>query len=192
MPNHPHQLTRHTKFLHKTVIIIDGKILILKRPTNAHSRPGKWDLPGGNSEWPVGLKDSSDFSNQEDRFQKNIFQDLHQQDISREIEEETGLMVSSDQFGVSNMVYFSSFFDSEKQIYTIICGWFVNELAGNKTSNLDIATQLNSNKNLFPKILISNEHTEFVWVSQNELDKYDFGFEFLREIIKNGYLRISL
>ncbi len=39
------------KFLQKAIIFHPSesdKFLTLKRPTNAHSRPNCWDLPGGN------------------------------------------------------------------------------------------------------------------------------------------------
>lgn len=104
-----HQLTENVKLLHKVVITADGKVLLLRRSSSAKTRPGKWDLPGGNSEWPVKY----------DTFANG----LHRADIVREIQEETGLTANPDNFSAENLIYFDTTFEPEKQMFTIICGW---------------------------------------------------------------------
>lgn len=143
-----HQLTENVKFLHKVVIVRqeDGRkeALILHRPEDALSRPNCWDLPGGNVEWPA--KDQVSVS------------DLHKLDIAREIKEESNLTVNPEIFTLAHLIYFSSYFASEKQIYTVICGW---------TINLDDTDQA--------EIKISDEHQAMQWVSLEQLPDFDFG-----------------
>ena len=111
-----HQLTDRVKFLHKVAITRAGgaarEVLLLQRSPQALSRPGAWDLPGGNSEWPAAEQTSG--------------VDLHQIDIAREIKEETALAVSANLFTLDHLVYFSSYYDAGQQIYTIICGWHLS------------------------------------------------------------------
>lgn len=152
----PHQLTANVKLLHKIAIEFEGKVLILKRSSESKSRPNCWDLPGGNSEWP------------EEGTQSGF--DLHTTDIVREIEEETGIQVNKLQFSESSLVYFHTYFDADKQIYTIICGW-----------SLSIASN--------PVITLSSEHQEFKWVKSSEVDSFDFGVkagDFVKAIIKQS------
>lgn len=139
-----HQLTENVKFLHKVAIIHNGKALVLKRADDAKSRPGAWDLPGGNAEWPVGLTEST--------------RNVHQQDIAREVIEETGFDVMPGVFELENMVHFFSYFDEGKQVYSVVCGWAVSNLT-------DIEPD---------KVLLSDEHTEYRWVEKGELDSLDF------------------
>ena len=71
------------KFLQKIVLInSEGLILALKRTEakECHSRPGKWDLPGGNV-------DLSDYTNTQGN-------DIPTNSILREVSEETGLIAS--------------------------------------------------------------------------------------------------
>lgn len=145
----PHQLTQHTKLLHKVALVHGNKVLILKRSPQAGSRPGKWDLPGGNSEWP-----SATHSQQ---------MNLHQQDLEREILEETGLMVEAARFTQDKLKYFATFFEPDRQLYSINCGWV-----------LDISHD-QSNSQQEPQIQLSREHTEFAWITLQELSQYDFG-----------------
>lgn len=104
-----HQLTSQVKFLHKVAVICLDQALILQRSNHAQSRPGKWDLAGGNCEWPTGL--TTDAIN------------LHRDDIQREIEEETGLKVPAANFDLTNLVYLASYFEVSRQLYSINCGW---------------------------------------------------------------------
>lgn len=141
----PHQLTENVKLLHKTAIVVSNQVLILKRAADSKSRPGKWDLPGGNSEWP---------SNEND-FVKN----LHQLDIAREIKEETGLLVKPEIFAVENLVYFATYFNPQEQIYSINCGWQVRDVIEAPQDTVQI----------------SAEHTQYEWINLPQLNDFDFG-----------------
>lgn len=156
----PHQLTSHTKLLHKVAIVQNGHVLLLHRSADAQSRPGCWDLPGGNSEWPVEVQQPT--------------ANLHQLDISREIEEETSLIVPSDYFQLSKLVLFRSFFEPQAQVYTIICGWQV------KTELVSSLAAMQPGD-----VVCSHEHQGYAWSDLNGLAAYDFGGErgeFVRSI----------
>ncbi|NCN06795.1 MAG: NUDIX domain-containing protein [Candidatus Pacebacteria bacterium] len=152
-----HQLTETVKILQKAALVADKQILILKRADNAKTRAGQWDLPGGNSEWP----DSNETK-----------QGLHQEDISREILEETSISTAKSMF--SQPIFFDTYFDGQNQLYTVIVGW---------------KTQLSH----VPKVQLSSEHTEFVWVTRSEVELYDFGFAgeangFIRQILSRSFV----
>ncbi|MFH2118362.1 MAG: NUDIX domain-containing protein [Candidatus Paceibacterota bacterium] len=151
-------LTNTVKFLQKAALINQGKVLIMKRPENAMSRPGAWDLPGGNAEWPT--------------VDQSII-DIHQAEIAREIEEETGLAIDPTTFSDENLVHFTTYFEAELPRYAFITGWRV-KLAGDFNPS---------------SIKISDEHTELAWVDSTELDNYDFGEPvgtFVKIIIQNA------
>lgn len=157
-----HQLTANTKLLQKASIIrqtATGKeVLLLKRDSQSLSRPSCWDLPGGNSEWPAPEQGSA--------------ADLHLQDIVREIEEETGLVAKVESFSLDKLTHLSTYFDKNKQVYTMICGWLLNF---NDTDQKDIQ--------------ISDEHQEYAWVAETDLDSYDFGGDkgiFIVDMIKTA------
>jgi len=155
----PHQLTENTKLLHKVALIHNNQVLILKRATESSSRPDKWDLAGGNSEWP------------EDNRQGH---GVHQADVAREILEETGIEVSADYFDFSNLTYFDTHFDANKQVFTIICGWKY-KLPGDFNRN---------------QVKISPEHSALDWLALEELDDVDFGGNkgsFVNKIAKSGF-----
>lgn len=150
-----HQLTNRVKLLHKVAIFSEGQVLLLKRSPNSPSRPNCWDLPGGNSEWPKAGE--SDF-------------DYHQKDITRELQEETHLSIETTHFSHQNLVYFRTYYDADKDIYTIICGW-----------HLSLDT--------LPKIILSHEHTQFKWAQLTNLDSYNVGGqagEFIKDIIRSS------
>jgi len=151
-----HQLTKNVKFLHKVAIIFEDKILLLKRSQDSINRPSSWDLPGGNSEWPeVGSESGFDY---------------HLKDVVREIVEEAGIEVEIQRFNHNSMIYFRTYFDADKQIYTMICGW-----------KLELETK--------PKVTISHEHTKHQWVKAEALAGFDFGGEkgeFIKEIIRSS------
>lgn len=156
----PHQLTSHTKLLHKVALVQNGQVLLLHRSTDAKSRPGCWDLPGGNSEWPAQVQQPT--------------ADLHQLDISREIKEETNLDVPSDYFQLPALVLFRSFFEPQAQVYTIICGWHVR---AELVSSLAVIHQ--------GDVVCSHEHQGYAWSDLSGLAAYDFGGErgeFVRSI----------
>lgn len=157
---------------------MNGKVLLLKRAPDSKSRPNKWDLAGGNSEWPTGVTE--------------IARDLHRQDVAREIVEETGLVVAPEYFDFKKLTYFSTFFQPDKQVYSVICGWLA-ELPGKNQSD-------SQNNNLadnqatavkWPEVKISEEHTEFAWASREEVASYDFGVEFVPEIIQAAFQKIA-
>lgn len=159
-----HQLTDRVKLLQKAAIIRQQdslEVLLLKRPTDAESRPNCWDLPGGNSEWPEADQLSA--------------ANLHVNDLKREIFEETNLSVNEKNLTLDNLTHFSTYFDRDKQMFTIICGWFI------KHSLTD--------QNM---IKISDEHQEYVWVKEANLDSYDFGGvkgTFILDIIKQAFAK---
>lgn len=151
----PHQLTENTKLLHKVIIWHGGEVLILKRAENSASRPEMWDLAGGNSEWPKEGQAGAG---------------LHKIDIAREIIEETGIGVEIDKFEIGALMFFDTFFDSKKQVFTIICGW-----------TLKLAEDFDKKT-----VKISDEHTQAKWIKIDELNSYDFGGEkgqFIKDII---------
>lgn len=155
-----HQLTENVKLLQKAVLIHNGEALLLKRSADSKSRPEKWDLPGGNSEWPS--ENQSGFG-------------LHQGDIAREIREETELAVEEQKFTIENLTYFNTFFDQNKQIFSVICGW-----------KYFLPTDFDRSQ-----IKISSEHIAAEWTSLENLSQFDFGGEygeFVKQMIQKSLL----
>lgn len=151
-----HMLTQRVKLLQKVALWHEGKVLLIKRADSAYSRPGAWDLPGGNSEWP-----SSDTQSQFG---------LHILDAVREVREETGLEIDPGLFNTAALTYTNTFFDAPKQIYSVILGWRIELPA-----NIDPRS-----------VKLSQEHSQFAWATANEVATYDFGGEkgeFVREIV---------
>lgn len=103
-----HQLTENVKVLQKAVLIHDGKCLVLKRSEKSQSRPGKWDLPGGNVEWLQ---------------EKQNVRDPHVAELLRELVEETGIIVND--FDLENC-HVGTFFNAGEDMYTIILGWKIH------------------------------------------------------------------
>lgn len=154
IPRTPHQLTPNVKLLQKIVLERDGKILLLRRDANSFSRPNCWDFPGGNSEWPAEVIEPTS--------------NLHQRDASREVYEETGIHIDPSEFSRGNLVYVETFFDPNKQVFTVLFGWRVS-------ARTDI-------------IKLSEEHTEYVWITPSEAQSFDFGGkkgEFLLRILQS-------
>ena len=139
-----HQLTEQVKILQKAVLVHAGECLIVQRNPDSFSRPLKWDLPGGNSEWPEGITE-----NQEN---------LHLLDIAREIAEETGVVVDPDDFSRENLLDLRTFFEAERGVYSIIAGWIVM---------LDDDFDRSS-------IVLSSEHVAQAWIRPSDLPTYDF------------------
>lgn len=155
-----HQLTDHVKLLQKAVLIHQGEALLLKRSTDSKSRPGKWDLAGGNSEWP--------------EIESSVF-GLYRQDIAREIQEETGIAVDPNSFDLEHLVFFDTFFDFNKQIFSVICGWKYELPADFDRS----------------QIKLSHEHSESQWLKQADLNSVDFGGEhgeFVKRMVEKSLL----
>jgi 8-oxo-dGTP pyrophosphatase MutT (NUDIX family) len=139
----PHQLTSNVKLLQKVVLHWQGKVLMLQRSGDSASRPNCWDLPGGNSEWPQGYNEPTS--------------DLHKQDAAREVEEETGIVVDPSVFSLIHLSYLETFFDPNKQIFTVLLGWSIKL------------------KEPPSDVVISHEHTAFQWVGLEEALSLDFG-----------------
>ena len=158
MSTRSHQLTDDVKLLQKIVLINEDKILILLRDESSHTRPLCWDLPGGNSEWPTEIKEN--------------IEDLHKEDITREVFEETGIELSPDKLDQDNLVYFSTFFEAKRQVFAVILDWKVI-----------LSSDFDPNN-----VVLSHEHIDYKWISIGELDQYDFGGykgKFVTDIIKN-------
>jgi 8-oxo-dGTP pyrophosphatase MutT (NUDIX family) len=150
----PHQLTENVKLLHKVALIHQNKILLLQRSAQSQSRPEKWDLAGGNSEWPEIKRQGHG---------------VHQNDVAREVVEETGIVIPKTSFDFSALTYFDTYFDAQKQIVTIICGW-----------KYQLPQTFNPEN-----ITISEEHSQMQWVEKGQLDQIDFGGikgEFVKQI----------
>lgn len=101
-----HRLTEKVKLLQKVVLEHAGKFLILRRSSESATRPNLWDLPGGNSEWPVAQED-----------QRN----LHIIDAVREVAEETGIKIMPEK--LTENIYIGTYFEARKQVFTVILGW---------------------------------------------------------------------
>lgn len=160
-------LTPQVKLLHKVAILdSNGSVLLLRRSEQSHSRPNKWDLPGGNVEWPD--EDAPNIS------LTGVRENLHGADVSREILEETGLEIAPSEFVTPR--YFQTFFDQEKRVYTIVVGWKTRLPAANDTL----------------AIKLSDEHSEYRWAGLAEANTFDYGFAggdfgFIYRIITNAY-----
>ena len=153
-----HRLVEKVKLLQKIVIKHGDQILLVRRASNTFYRPGAWDLPGGNAEWPEVSDDQPD---------------IHKLDAVRELEEETGIVVDPSTIG-EKPIYFGSYFEAKRELYTIIVGWKLE---------LPVGFDLNS-------VEISDEHTEFQWVKLARVDEYDFAFAgdsngFIGKMLKN-------
>jgi 8-oxo-dGTP pyrophosphatase MutT (NUDIX family) len=161
------QLTDQVKFLHKVVIIRteaeEPVALILQRASDASSRPNAWDLPGGNAEWPKTVQVSA--------------ANLHQLDVAREVKEESNLTIDPTLFNLDHLGYFSSYFEADRQTYTVICAWFVQFIETDQA-----------------EIQISAEHQKQAWINRAQLDDYDFGGEkgqFIKEMISKAFTKFN-
>lgn len=154
----PHQLTTNVKLLQKVVLLHQGAALLLKRAADSGSRPEKWDLAGGNSEWPgLGQAGSG----------------LHRLDLAREVKEETNLTIDPNQLNLDQLVFFDTFFDETKQIFSIICGWQYHLPDDFRRE----------------QVKISSEHTDLAWARLDDLAHFDFGGpkgEFVKRMIEQA------
>lgn len=158
-----HRLTEQVKVLHKVAVVSNNQVLLLKRSANAHYRPEKWDLPGGNAEWPAQATGV-------------LLEHLHRADAVREVQEETGITIDNSQLSVP--IFFDTFFETEKQVYTIVVGWLIQQERRSQ-------------------VVLSSEHTKFAWVFSDELKEYDFGFAggsdgFLAQICKLAFAQLAV
>ncbi len=89
----------------------------------------------------------------------DFVKNLHRLDVAREIQEETGLIVKPEVFSVDNLVYFATYFNPNRPLYSINCGWQVRDVIEAPQSSVSL----------------SREHTQYEWIKATELDNYDFG-----------------
>ncbi len=145
IPRSPHQLTPNVKLLQKIVLCWEDKVLVVQRDAASFSRPGSWDFPGGNSEWPENI--SAPTSN------------LHQHDASREVWEETGVRLEPTEFIRDRLIYLETFFDPEKEIFTMLLGW-----------KIALPPKFDPNS-----VRLSEEHVAFRWIKPVDALSLDFG-----------------
>jgi 8-oxo-dGTP diphosphatase len=140
------RLTKNVKLLQKVVIVHDGQLLLLKRSMDAGSRPGAWDFPGGNAEWPQTAE---------------ILDNPHQQDAVREVLEEIGVTVNPQLIVPENLLDILTYFEPERELYSVVFIW---KLDSRQLHDFDPG-----------QIQLSDEHTEYQWVSEKDIDSFDFG-----------------
>jgi 8-oxo-dGTP pyrophosphatase MutT (NUDIX family) len=112
----------------------------------------------GSWDFPGGNVDSRDF-------EKEGEIDIHLKALKREIMEETGL-VAGHAFPI--VVYSRTVNRDNKNIFALTLGYKVYF------------------EEVKPKITLSDEHTDFVWVKKQEVYNYEFGFarDFFLKCIK--------
>lgn len=155
---HSHRLTKHVKLLQKAALWHKGECLILRRSSTDYSRARKWDLPGGNTDWPAHLNADT--------------RDPHKADILREIAEETGVMISTQDLEHAKHELVATYFEPKKQVYSVLVGW-----------SIELPDSFDRSS-----ITLSHEHQEQAWITKDQFDSYDFGFAgkadgFLRAIV---------
>lgn len=97
----------------------------------------------------------------------------HQSNVSREVFEETGIEVSDDLFTTENLVELRTYFEAQDQVFSVITGWRV---------------KLNDDFNE-EDVQISHEHTNYRWITLEQLNDHDFGGfkgEFIKQIIRKS------
>lgn len=119
-------LTTQVKLLQKVAIWSGKTVLLLQRGDTEQSRPGCWDLPGGNSEWPEAGRQGFG---------------LHREDIAREVREETGLVFEASQFSFDALTYFETFFEQQAQRFSVICGWGAVLPAENNPDSITLSSE---------------------------------------------------
>ncbi|MBU0979117.1 MAG: NUDIX domain-containing protein [Patescibacteria group bacterium] len=146
------KLTDQVKLLQKIVLVHRGEFLILQRSPKSHYRPNQWDLPGGNSHWPTQTEGD--------------LAQPHLSDVLRELEEETDIAIRDEkldlvgQIAQSSPIYFGTYFEAQKQLFTMIVGW-----------QLNLPDEFDRSR-----VKLSHEHTQQVWIKPSQFDEYDFGF----------------
>ena len=125
------------KFLQKAVVYHpkENKLLVLRRPPTAHSRPKCWDLPGGNV----------------------LFGKNHLDSLLSEIAEETSLKVRD----VQPIQVVTNY---EQDTYFLFIGY--------------------SCKATSSKVEISDEHSEYKWVTTEEFLKMESA-DFLMDLVRH-------
>ena len=146
------------KVLQKCAVVNgDGKILALKRNDDDYSRPGKWDLPGGNL-------DAEDISRWKKGSGKGDEDDILVRAMKREVEEETGLKVMK---GSIKPDLSASGFNEGKKILVIAIGYQC------RVSDEEVK--------------LSHEHQDFKWISKEKFMEMDVGEDggFIKAILGN-------
>mgnify|MGYP002626641001 CR=1 FL=1 len=124
----------------------NGRFLVLRRSMEAHRRPGCWDFPGGNVE-PENVE--VDYVNSG----RGDSTDILNKVMVREVEEETGVVIEGDRLKV---VLAASGFDPSKKLFVIALG-YVYELEDEV------------------RIVLSDEHTEYAWVTKEAFGELEVG-----------------
>lgn len=158
--SHLHQLTNNVKLLQKCLLVHNGELFLVQREPNSTSRPNCWDFPGGNSEWPTDIAEPT--------------VNLHQQDIAREIQEEAGLTLDPEIFTLDHLILFETFFDPEKQMFTVLTGW-----------RIDLPTDFDRTT-----IHLSEEHVDHTWATPSHALNFDFGGprgRFMQRMIQGAF-----
>ena len=133
-------MSRKPLLLSTKIIIKDqsGNCLLLKRSPNSKANAGKWEFPGGKVDPGENFEEA----------------------LIREIEEETGLVVS----------------------INCLLGATEVELAERKIIYLIMEGRLESGK-----VVTSEEHEDFMWIAPNEIPGMDLVEQFKRFIVENTH-----
>lgn len=134
------------KVLQKCAVVNSkGEIIALKRRMEDKSRPGKWDLPGGNL-------DPEDIERWKDKSGRGDENDILVRSVTREVDEETGLKVIE---GSVKSIYAASGVNDKKKMFVIGIGYQALVEDG--------------------EVKLSFEHQDYKWVSLEEMKKLDVG-----------------
>lgn len=134
------------KVLQKAVIKNeDGLFLALKRPANTPVRPDCWDLPGGSVE-------VEQITKWKEKSGKGDRDDILVNSIQEEISQETQLSVSE-----IKAIHSASGFNTSKGVFIVAIGYSC-KVAPNSE-----------------QLTLSDEHSEYKWVSLDELKTLHFG-----------------
>ncbi len=124
------------RFGTKSVVVKDGKVLLIKRSNYSGYNDGKWDLPGGRIEEKEGAFEGH----------------------KREVFEETKLKI---------------------EIIEPIRSWVVDRPKGKHVGVTFLSRFLEG------KVFLSNEHTEFRWLSPEEINKTN-AEQWIKEEVKKA------
>jgi 8-oxo-dGTP diphosphatase len=125
------------------LVNINGEILTMRRGKTAPSRPGYWDLPGGDLEFGEDLKDG----------------------IIREVKEETGLDID-----IPTLLDVFSAFNDRNEFWVTICYFSKVESADVKLSFEHDSFKWIHPKE-FQKLKVSPKNKRFVQTFINTFDK---------------------
>ncbi len=122
------------------IVIKDGRYLITKRSENEKAFPGLWTVPGGKL-----TKD--DYIN-EPKHTADHWYNVLENDLKREVKEETGLDIKNIRY-LTSLVYIRS-----DNIPTLIISLYCDYALG--------------------EVELSDELVEYAWIKADELDRYQF------------------